>query len=81
VSDPSRWWSYASALDPDLVVITPAMEGESGLDEAGELPLATEPLFPDANRRFLSLLQAQASRVSQLALAQAMGGGNSDAAD
>ncbi|MCP9841471.1 SWIM zinc finger family protein [Synechococcus sp. J7-Johnson] len=81
VGDPSRWWSYASALDPDLVVITPAMEGESGLDEAGELPLAHEPLFPDANSRFLSLLQAQASRVSQLAWAQAMGGGSSDAAD
>jgi uncharacterized Zn finger protein len=80
VSDPSRWWSYASALDPDLVVITPAMEGESGLDEAGELPLATEPLFPDANRLFLGLLQAQASRVSQQALAQAMGGTNGDAA-
>jgi uncharacterized Zn finger protein len=81
VSDPSRWWSYASALDPDLVVITPAMEGESGLDEAGELPLATEPLFPEANRLFLGRLQAQASRVSQQALAQAMGGGSSDAAD
>ncbi len=81
VSDPSRWWSYASALDPDLVVITPAMEGESGLDEAGELPLATEPLFPEANRLFLGRLQAQASRVSQQALAQAMGGTNGDAAD
>jgi uncharacterized Zn finger protein len=75
VSDPSRWWSYGSALDPDLVVITPAMEGETGLDEARELPLAPEPLFPDANRRFLALLQTQASRVSQLALAQAMGAG------
>ncbi|MBC1260507.1 hypothetical protein FQK07_04360 [Synechococcus sp. BSF8S] len=81
VSDPSRWWSYTSALDPDLVVITPAMEGETGLDEAGELPLATEPLFPEANHRFLSLLQAQAGRVSQLALAQAMGGGSADAGD
>ncbi|EAQ75561.1 MULTISPECIES: SWIM zinc finger family protein [unclassified Synechococcus] len=79
VIDPSRWWSYASALDPDLVVITPAMEGESGLDEAGDLPLAHEPLFPEANRHFLGLLQAQASRVSQQALAQAMGGASSDA--
>jgi uncharacterized Zn finger protein len=77
-SDPSRWWSYGSALDPDLVVITPAMEGETGLDEARELPLATEPLFPDANRRFLALLQAQANRVSQLALAQAMGAGSTE---
>ena len=31
------------ALDPDLVVITPAMEGSTGLDEAGELALNPFP--------------------------------------
>ncbi len=75
VSDPSRWWGYSAALDPDLVVITPAMEGETGLDEAGELPLAAEPLFPDANHLFLEQLRSQGNLMGQLAMAQAMGAG------
>ncbi len=75
VSDPGRWWSYTAALDPDLVVITPAMEGDTGLDEAGELPLAAEPRFPEANRLFLERLRDQGTRMAQLAMAQAMGPG------
>jgi uncharacterized Zn finger protein len=75
IADPGRWWRYAAALDPDLVVITPAMEGDSGLDEAGDLPLAAEPLFPDANRLFLDHLKAQGAALGQKAMAQAMGGG------
>lgn len=75
ITDPSLWWSYAAALDPDLVVITQAMEGETGLDEAGELPLAAEPLFPEANRLFLEQLKAQGNRLGKAAMAQAMGSG------
>jgi len=53
IADPSRWWRYDAALDPNLVVITPALEGDTGLDAAGPLPLAEEPRFPGANRLFL----------------------------
>lgn len=75
ITDPSRWWSYTAALDPDLVVITPAMEGDTGLEEAGELPLAAEPRFPEANRLFLEHLRAEGGRLGQLAMARAMGAG------
>ncbi|MCT0198455.1 SWIM zinc finger family protein [Synechococcus sp. CS-1325] len=76
ITDPSRWWTYTASLDPDLVVITPAMEGETGLDEAGELPLAAEPRFPEANRLFISRLKAQGMAMGQMAMAQAMGAGS-----
>jgi uncharacterized Zn finger protein len=74
--DPARWWRYDAPLDPDLVVITPAMEGESGLDGAGPLPLAEEPRFPEANRRFLEHLQEQGAQIGRLAMARAMAAGN-----
>jgi hypothetical protein len=75
ILDPVRWWRYDAALDPDLVVITPAMEGESGLDGAGPLPLAEEPRFPEANRLFLDRLHAHGSTVGQQALLRAMATG------
>jgi uncharacterized Zn finger protein len=75
ISDPGRWWRYDAALDPDLVVITPALEGESGLDGAGPLPLAVEPRFPDANRLFLERLHEEGQRLGQLAMARAMASG------
>lgn len=75
IADPARWWRYAAALDPDLVVVTPAMEGDTGLDEAGDLPLAAEPRFPEANRIFLDHLKGQGAALGQKAMAQAMGGG------
>jgi uncharacterized Zn finger protein len=83
ISDPGRWWRYDAALDPDLVVITPALEGESGLDGAGPLPLAVEPRFPDANRLFLERLHEEGQRLGQLAMARAMasGAGNGDGAE
>ena len=74
--DPATWWSYNAALDPDLVVITPAMEGSCGLDEAGELPLAAEPRFPDANQRFRERLQQHGSQLAQMAMLQAMAAGS-----
>jgi uncharacterized Zn finger protein len=73
--DPTRWWSYSAALDPDLVVITPAMEGSTGLDEAGDLPLAAEPLFPEANQRFLDQLRQHGTLVGQMAMMEAMAAG------
>ena len=57
------------------MVITPALEGGSGLDEAGDLPLAAEPRWPEANRHFLEGLRRQGAALGQLAMARAMGGG------
>ena len=48
VLDPALWWRYERSLDGDLVVITAALEGDTGLDAAGELPLAEDPRFPQA---------------------------------
>ena len=81
ISDPGRWWRYDAALDPDLVVITPALEGESGLDGAGPLPLAVEPRFPDANRLFLERLHAEGQRLGQLAMVRAMASGAGEGAE
>jgi uncharacterized Zn finger protein len=75
IADPARWWRYDAALDPDLVVITPALEGESGLEGAGPLPLAEEPRFPEANHLFLERLQAHGTSLGQLAMARAMATG------
>jgi uncharacterized Zn finger protein len=75
LGDPGRWWRYDAALDPDLVVITPALEGESGLDGAGPLPLAEEPRFPEANHLFLERLRQQGQTLGQLAMARAMAAG------
>ncbi|MEA5441939.1 SWIM zinc finger family protein [Cyanobium gracile] len=76
IADPARWWRYDAPLDPDLVVITPAMEGESGLDGAGPLPLAEEPRFPEANALFLDTLKAHGAGMAQQAMARAMATGN-----
>jgi uncharacterized Zn finger protein len=78
IADPARWWRYDAPLDPDLVVITPAMEGESGLDGAGPLPLAEEPRFPEANRLFLERLKAHGERLAQQAMVRAMATGNDE---
>jgi uncharacterized Zn finger protein len=75
IADPARWWRYDAPLDPDLVVITPAMEGESGLDGAGPLPLAEEPRFPEANQIFLETLKAHGTGMAQQAMARAMATG------
>ena len=77
ISDPGRWWRYDAPLDPALVVITPAMEGESGLEEAGPLPLAEDGRFPEASLQFLAHLKAQALGLAQAAMATAMAAGRS----
>jgi uncharacterized Zn finger protein len=76
IADPARWWRYDAPLDPDLVVITPAMEGESGLDGAGPLPLAEEPRFPEANQLFQETLKAHGTALAQQAMVRAMATGN-----
>jgi uncharacterized Zn finger protein len=76
IGDPVRWWRYDAALDPDLVVITPALEGELGLDGAGPLPLAIDPRFPEANQLFLERLRQQGTAMGQLAMVRAMAAGN-----
>ena len=76
VRDPALWWRYERSLDGDLVVITPAMEGETGLDAAGELPLAEEPRFPEARATFLNNLKAHGVASSQRAMVQAMAAGH-----
>ena len=75
VQDPALWWRYNRNLDGDLVVITPAMEGDTGLDDAGELPLAEDPRFPEARSNFLSNLKAHGQASAQRAMLQAMAAG------
>ncbi len=72
ICDPNLWWKYESSLSPDLVVITSAMEGETGLDSVGELPLAEEPCFSNARTLFLKHLRLQGELLAQKAMIQAM---------
>ena len=76
IRDPNRWWSYGAALDPGLVVITPAMEGDTGLDEAGPLPLAEDARFPEAGKQFVEQLKAHGAACSASAMATAMAAGS-----
>ena len=75
VLDPALWWRYNRSLDGDLVVITPAMDGDTGLDAAGELPLAEDPRFPEARDSFLNNLKAHGQASAQRAMLQAMAAG------
>ena len=74
--DPALWWRYNRALDGDLVVITSALEGDTGLDAAGELPLAEDPRFPEASNTFLDNLKAHGQASAQQAMLQAMAAGS-----
>ncbi len=75
VIEPSLWWAYDASLNADLVVITPAMEGDTGLHAAGDLPLAEEPRYPEARQRFLKHLHQQGEAFAQQAMLQAMAAG------
>ncbi len=68
-----RTWSYEEDLDSGLVVITPALEGELGIDEAGPLPVAPDTHHPDASQLFLRHLHEQGQHIGQQAVAQAHG--------
>ena len=72
VLEPNLWWTYQGNLHADLVVITPAMEGDSGLHSAGDFPLAEDPRFPDARQKFLNHLHDQGTKLAQQAMIQAM---------
>lgn len=76
VLDPALWWRYERSLDGDLVVITAALEGDTGLDAAGELPLAEDPRFPEARDTFLANLRAHGQASAQNAMVQAMTAGS-----
>ena len=76
VLDPALWWRYERNLDGDLVVITAALEGDTGLDAAGELPLAEDPRFPEARDTFLANLRAHGQASAQRAMLQAMAAGH-----
>ena len=75
VLDPSLWWRYERSLDGDLVVITAALEGDTGLDAAGDLPLAEDPRFPEARETFLANMRAHGQASAQRAMVQAMTAG------
>ena len=75
VLDPALWWRYNRSLDGDLVEITPSMDG-SGLDAAGDLPLAEDPRFPDARSTFLGNMRAHGQASAQKAMLQAMAAGS-----
>jgi uncharacterized Zn finger protein len=76
VLDPALWWHYNRNLDGDLVVVTAALEGDTGLDAAGELPLAEDPRFPEARNTFLGNLKAHGQASAQRAMLQAMAAGS-----
>ena len=76
VLDPALWWRYERSLDGDLVVITAALEGDTGLDAAGELPLAEDPRFPEARDTYLANLRAHGQASAQSAMVQAMTAGS-----
>ena len=76
VLDPALWWRYNRSLDGDLVVITPAMEGDTGLDAAGDLPLAEDPRFPESRGTFLDNLRGHGQASAQRAMLQAMAAGH-----
>jgi hypothetical protein len=54
------------------------MEGDTGLDAAGPIPLAEDGRFPEANGRFLEQLRGHGQLMATLAMAKAMGAGTSD---
>jgi len=78
IRDPNRWWNYGAALDPGLVVITPAMEGDTGLDEAGPLPLAEDGRFPEAGKLFVEQLKVHGAACGAQAMATAMAAGSNN---
>ena len=69
---PDLWWKYEKNLNKDLVVITPSIEGETGVDAAGDLPLAEEPKFPEGKQRFIAHIKQHGKDLAQKAMIQAM---------
>ena len=78
IKNPDLWWNYKGELNEDLVVITPAMEGDSGIDAAGELPLAEDPKFPNARKDFINHIKKQGQVFAQKAMLKAMSSNDQD---
>ncbi len=74
INFPDLWWKYKNALDAELVVITPSTEKTTGPSIAGELPLATNPQFPESQNNFIqellsySQIQAEKAMLSAMAI-------------
>ena len=52
------------------------MEGDTGLDEAGTIPLAEDGRFPEAGKQFVEHLKAQGASFGATAMATAMAAGS-----
>ncbi len=72
ILNPSMWWKYEGNLNADLVVITSSVDGNTGLNSAGVLPLAEDPKYPNAQEKFLNHLHKEGEKFSQHAMIQAM---------
>ena len=72
IHNASLWWEYKGNLNENLVVITSAINEESGLASAGEMPLAEDPQFPNSRKKFLDHLQKQAVLFANQAMIEAM---------
>ena len=72
MTSPDRWWEYKSALDDELVVITPSSEETAGPAIAGEIPLASNPQFPESQNSFIRELLSYSQAQAQKAMLNAM---------
>ena len=72
MTSPDHWWKYKSALDDELVVITPSAEETAGPAIAGELPLASNPQFPESQNSFIRELIFYSQIQAQKAMLNAM---------
>ena len=73
---PRRWFKALPSTDDAAARMTDELASlHAGLDAAGPLPLAEEPRFPEANQLFLQHLKEHGQRVANLAMASAMGNG------
>ena len=72
ITSPDQWWEFKSALDDELVVITPSPEETAGPAMAGELPLASNPQFPESQNSFIRELLSYSQVQAQKAMLNAM---------
>ncbi len=72
MSSPDLWWKYKSALDDELVVITPSTEETTGPSIAGALPFASNPKFPESQNTFIRDLVSYSQVQAQKAMLNAM---------
>ena len=68
----SSFWTYESNLHQDLVVIAPSIDEDTGIESAGNIPLAEEPLYPNAQKQFISELKNHCQQSAHRAMIKAM---------